>query len=323
MTVRGGRHHLRHRRRPDRDHDAGLPGRGVQRLVQAVVVAHLLLGHAPGGQQHLVQHRGVDRAGPPGARRWPRRGRRRPRTRPGPGPRPRRARRRTRSRGRGGGERVAAVGRDVLQVGHGQRADRAVDRPDRGGGGRPGRRAAPARGPTATSPAGPPGRGARPGAGGRRRSGGARRRSAPGSGPAPRRSAVSWSSSVIAQSRCRLPSRAVKSAAGSPVAALPIRSRSRSEPSWTSRIGSRLVCVVRISTVRSSTGPGITSSCGRTTRSLSWRSPTRPMRPADGRAVDDVLVDVERRLVVGAQERLLPPLPQPVAHRQVGPLEAP
>ena len=40
-------------------HDPRLAGRGVQRLVEAVVVADLLLRDAPRGQQHLVQHRGV------------------------------------------------------------------------------------------------------------------------------------------------------------------------------------------------------------------------------------------------------------------------
>ena len=36
---------------------------GVQRLVEAVVVADLVLGHPPGGQQHLVEHRRVHRLG--------------------------------------------------------------------------------------------------------------------------------------------------------------------------------------------------------------------------------------------------------------------
>ena len=75
----------------------------------------------------------------------------------------------------------------------------------------------------------PPGRGARPGAAGRPRSGGARRRSAPGCRPARRRSRRAAASSVTAQSRCRLPSRAAKSATGAPAAASSIRSRSRSD----------------------------------------------------------------------------------------------
>ena len=57
----GGGHHLGDGGRVDGDHDARLPRGGVQRLVEAVVVADLLVRDSPRGQQRLVQHRRVHR----------------------------------------------------------------------------------------------------------------------------------------------------------------------------------------------------------------------------------------------------------------------
>ena len=166
----------------------GLAGRGVQRLVEAVVVADLLLGHPPGGQQHLVQHGGVDRAGP-----------RRPEHGPGPAVR-------DHERGPVG---VACAARPAARTpppGPGRRANSSPRSAETSC--RSDMVSAPTErwiGPIcsgwsrwSTSRASPwsqgeppsaaPGRAAPAAAGGRRRSGGARRRSAPGSRPARRRS---------------------------------------------------------------------------------------------------------------------------------------
>ena len=88
-------------------------------------------------------------------------------------------------------------------------------------------------------------------------------------------------------------------------------------PSYSRKIGSRLAWVASISCLRPRTGPGMTSSCGSTTRAPGRGEPHRadqaalqhPVAPAGGRD-QPLLVHVQGGLVPGDQDAVALPVGQ-------------
>ena len=118
--------------------------------------------------------------------------------------------------------------------------------------------------------------------------------------------------SVIGHSRCVTASVPVADRTGVCVTAM--RSTTAdvaSAPECMSRIGSTLACAARISSSLSATGPGITSSCGSTTRSAGSRRARAPMSPRWVTCPSDrLLVHVQRGSRVGDERPVLGPCPQ-------------